>query len=113
MKIITVPKNLEALDRLNYDQSKKDDLFEIYLEKDIFCKLFNIGFFDAINTLANVNIDDFEDDSVVGESCLKNVLNSDIFHWQKYDKETFGIIKKIEALFAEALKCNTGVFFYF
>jgi len=113
MKIICVPKNKEALDRLNYDRIVEGDLFEISLDRSIFLELDRIGFFQIINILGDSNIDDFEDDSVFGEADLKNVLHSDIFRRQKYNLEIFKVVKKIEELFIKALECKTGVFFYF
>lgn len=113
MKTICVPKNKEALDRLDYNKTESGDLFEISLDNDVFFELCKTDFFQVINKLAHSNIDDFEDDAIIEEVYLNNVLNSGIFCKQKYSVEIFKIVEMIEELFIKALKCNTGIFFYF
>ncbi len=113
MKTICVPKNKEALCRLDYNKSEKGDLIEISFENDIFFELSKIGFFLAINKLVHSNIDDFEDEAIIGENHLHDIINSDIFSEEKYNPEIFEFVKKIEELFFRALEYKTGVFFYF
>ena len=113
MKTICVPKNKEALNRLDYDQTKENDLFEVSLEDNVFFELSQTGFFRTINELAHSNIDDFEDEAIIDEAYLNIILKSDIFNQQKYNLEIFKVVKNIEDLFVSALECKTGVFFYF
>ena len=113
MKTICVPKNSEALDKLDYNKTEKGDLFEISLTDDMFFELSKIGFFQIINELAHSNVDNFEDEAITEEIYLNNVLKSDIFSKEKYNVEAFKVIKDIEGLFIRALECKTGIFFYF
>lgn len=62
MKTISVPKNKEALDRLDYNKTEEGDLFEVFLDDDVFDELSKLGFFQVINKFAHSNIDNFEDD---------------------------------------------------
>lgn len=113
MKTISVPKNNEALDRLDYNKTEEGDLFEVFLGDDVFDELSKLGFFQVINKIAHSNIDNFEDEVITEEIYLNNILNSDIFSEKKYDAEIFKVVKKIEELFFRALKYKTGIFFYF
>lgn len=99
MKFIYVPKNKEALIRLDYNKTEKDDLLELPLEKEVFYELSKAGFFQAINKLAHANIDDFEDEGIVEEVYLNGVIKSDIFNEKKYTKAIFAEVEKIKSCF--------------
>ncbi|ASZ09877.1 hypothetical protein KTO58_26550 [Chitinophaga pendula] len=107
-KYIVVPKNQEAMDALNYDNATPEQLIEIVLTDQEFQILSDKDFFQSINTIATVNIDIYEDDSIKDREELERVLKSDIFKIEYIDK-----IKQIRILFEEALERATGVFFYF
>jgi hypothetical protein len=113
MKVICVPKDKLALHRLDYNLSESEDLIEVCLDNHTLMKLFEANFFQKINEKANSNIDDFEDENIVGEKELREVLDSDIFRDNNYDIHLQEIIYKIEHLFRYALNKGTGVFFYF
>ncbi|PWG77870.1 hypothetical protein [Pararcticibacter amylolyticus] len=112
MKIICVPKHDQALNRLEFDENIEGDLIEISITEQVHSKLENIGFFDSINRLAGSNIDNFEDESITDKKILQKLMDSDVLDEKRYD--TLGLeVKKIKNLFEEALKYQTGIFFYF
>lgn len=113
MKIICVPKDLPALHRLDYDLSETGDLIEVHLDDRIVAKLFEVNFFQQVNTIANSNIDDFEDEKIVGEEKLMEILNSNVFEYTGFDDDLREVVHKIKGLFHQALSRKTGVFFYF
>lgn len=113
MKIICVPKDKSALLRLDYDLSESDDLIEVYLDSNTLMKLFEFKFFQKINDVADSNIDDFEDEKILGAKELNKVLDSGVFELNDYNDSLKEVILKIENLFRQALYLDTGVFFFF
>lgn len=113
MKVICVPKDKSALRRLDYDLSESDDLIEIYLDSNTLAKLFELKFFQKINDVANSNIDDFEDESILGANELRKVIDSGVFELNGYDDKLKEVILNIENLFRQALNLETGIFFFF
>jgi hypothetical protein len=113
MKIICVPKDTEALHRLDYNHNISGDLLEVNLDDKDFEKLWQSDFFTSINVLTNSIIDIFEDEHIVEAEKLKNVINSDLFENGKYHENIFKIVGEIEELFKEALQRKTGIHFYF
>lgn len=107
-KIIIVPKNNEARILLNYDRTTPEQLIEVVLNEAEFKKLWDTGFFGSINSIADVNIDDYEDESIEEKEKLEKVLASNIFSSNVSNK-----INQIKSLFEEALKRGTGIYFYF
>ncbi len=113
MKNICVPKDPEALHRLDYNQNISGDLLEVNLDDQDFEKLWQSDFFTSINVLTNSIIDIFEDEHIVEAEKLETVINSDLFENSKYDENIFKIVGEIKELFKEALQRKTGIHFYF
>jgi len=113
MKSVCVPKDQDALIRLDYNENKPGDLLEVILDDQDFEKLWQSGFFNSINVLAHSMIDIFENENISESKKLESVINSDLFQNSKYDENIFKIVRKIEELFKEALHRNTGIHFYF
>ena len=113
MKNICVPKDQEALHRLDHNQNISGDLLEVNLDDQDFEKLWQSDFFTSINVLTNSIIDIFEDEHIVEAEKLKNVINSHLFENGKYDEDIFKIVGEIKKLFKEALQRKTGIHFYF
>ncbi len=112
MKIIIVPKDLIAQEKLNYNQCGEGDLIELRLDDHIFNKLWTGGFFKGINKLTNSIIDNYEDEQITEKEKLEVVLKSGVFN-NSYDDELIEIVNKIKYLFEQALERKTGVHFYF
>lgn len=107
-KKIVVPKDKDAKSSLDYDEATSEQLIEVVLDEIEFKKLWETGFFELINNIADVNIDDYEDESIEENEKLKKVLASDIFTANVIDK-----VRQIKSLFEEAVKRETGIYFYF
>ncbi|WP_150309388.1 hypothetical protein [Arcticibacter tournemirensis] len=108
-----MPKNEEALHRLDFNQNIEGDLIEMSIDDTIYSNLENTSFFETINRLTGANIDKFEDESITDKEALEKVVSSEIFNEKRYDHSLYSIVRNIKALFEEALKCQTGIFFYF
>jgi hypothetical protein len=113
MKVICVPINHSAVERLNYHINETNDLIEMDLDDKMLRRLFEIDFFDKINAVSGVLIDDFEDEKIVGIPAITKVLDSNIFDTVGYDIEFHNVLGEIKSLFQEAFDRGTGVFFYF
>lgn len=113
MKNICVPKNPEALHRLDYNQNISGDLLEVNLDDQDFEKLWQSDFFTSINVLTNSIIDIFEDEHILEPGKLETVINSDLFENAKYGQDILKITSELRTLFKEALQRKTGIHFYF
>ncbi|MBS1521839.1 MAG: hypothetical protein JST50_12630 [Bacteroidetes bacterium] len=113
MKHICVPKDQDALVRLDADRNIPGDLIEITLNDEDFNKLWEKGFFHSINIQTNSIIDDFEDEHILDECQLNKVVNSELFESENYEGEIFEVVREIKGLFEEALHRKTGIHFYF
>ena len=110
-RCIIVPKNAEAANKLNYNLANPEELIEIALTEDDFNQLEKSRFFDFLNIIADVNIDDYEDEVIEGRDKLQKVLNAmDTFN---IDSQQKLLLNNIKELFSEALLRNTSVQFYF
>ncbi|MEZ2443008.1 hypothetical protein AB6805_14895 [Chitinophaga sp. RCC_12] len=107
-KIIVVPKDKTAKDALIYNTATSEQLIEVTLNEMEYKELWDTGFFDLINNIAGINIDDFEDEGIEDVGRLKKVLTSGIFA-----TNAVGKVNQIKSLFEEAVKRKTGIYFYF
>lgn len=107
-KTIAVPKNQDAEIALNYDRATPEQLIEMTLDETMFKELWESGFFERINNIAGVNIDNYEDEHITELEKLGKVLASDIFTANVIDS-----IRQIRSLFEEAVTRKTGIYFYF
>ncbi|MFY0256539.1 hypothetical protein ACDQ55_21610 [Chitinophaga sp. 30R24] len=108
-RTIVVPKDSGAEHALNYDEATPDQLIEVELNEVEFKDLWETGFFEFINSIADANIDNYEDESIVEREKLKKVLSSDIFT----RNIIANTVNQIRYLFEEAIKRETGIYFYF
>ncbi|MGF6929469.1 soluble cytochrome b562 [Chitinophaga sp. W2I13] len=107
-KTIVVPIDDKAKIALDYDNATPEQLMEVVLSDAEFKVLWDTGFFELINKIADVNIDDYEDEGIEDKEKLGKVLASDIFTASAIDS-----VNHIKSLFEEALKRETGIYFYF
>lgn len=112
-KVITVPKDSEALAALDYDQATVDQLIELKIDDNAFNALDQKGFFLLINKIAGTLIDNYEDEVITDADILKHVLASKVFGPDYYDDTLKEMIENIKSLFLKAIEFGTGVFFYF
>lgn len=113
MKVICVPVDLAAEERLNFNNCIKGDLIELCLSDDQFGSLNKAGLFQSINAIAHSNIDDFEDECIHDKERLLSILNSDLLAPVKYPKLISNEVLLLRNLFVEALNRQTGIYFFF
>ena len=111
MKFISVPLSVEAMSRLDTNESVPGDLQELTLNESDFYDLHNAGFFAAINAATGSNIDEFEDDAIVDFEQIQNGLRV-VAEFRGREKSK-PIYKEIEDLFKKAISINSGVYFFF
>ncbi|UXY10993.1 hypothetical protein N7922_00220 [Kosakonia sp. ML.JS2a] len=111
MKCIAVPVNLEAMNRLDYDQCQEEDLVEVIFEEHDYNELWDSGIIEILNNQLGKNIDDYEDENITDLDELRqcrviigeriNIVPSSIILEKLYSQVNLAIDYKI------------GVFFYF
>lgn len=111
MRCISVPVSLDVMNRLEYDKCIGGDLIDCYLDNNEYHILQNANIFHSINNLLDINIDDYEDERIIGienlckaQSVIKNSLS--------YDSSN-RLLKLLLSQVEKAISFNTGVFFYF
>lgn len=111
MKCITVPISNDAMARLDLDECITGDVIELSLNEKDYDELWKTGIFYEINNALNINIDDYEDETLLGVDNLLiakkiieekiNIINNKIV--------SDGLLSQINT----AIECKTGLFFYF
>ena len=109
MKCISVPTSQDAMQRLDLDVSLEGDLIEVTISDEQFQSLIDTGVISRLNQFIEINIDEFEDEKIVGirdlrlaKSILGQVSPSDCTSAEV-------LVSQIN----KAIEYNTGVFFYF
>lgn len=111
MKLITVPKTPEAMERLDFDQCSPEELFEVELNQEQFDQLWNTGVLDRLNEKLGLMIDDYEDESITTRTKLRNAQA--IVALQLAQEGGTEVVQTLNKLIEKAIECRTGVFFYF
>ena len=110
MKIMSIPINKEAMIRMDYDENVDGDVFEMHLDScdyDFFCKT---GIVNKLNSALNINIDDYEDEKILG---LDDLLKARKIVTSELGSDVNGVLDKILSQINKAIENNTGIFFYF
>ena len=110
MKILTVPRSKDAMNRLDYDKNIEGDLIELYLETSAFNELWKTKIFKEINSSLNIIIDICEDEKIEFNK-LKTAKAVVIRHVEN-SEATLGLIMLL-GMINLAEKYETGLFFYF
>lgn len=110
MKYISVPVSPEAMARLDTDKCVDGDLIDVTISDEQYNLLVKLGLINFININFNINIDEYEDDRIIGIDSLKqlkiNIENT-------FLPDNNEIVKALLTQVNNALKYKTGVFFYF
>lgn len=109
MKLISVPLTLAALHRLDIDQSLPGDIEELELSNEDYTQISKFGVFEKINIALGKMIDEYEDESILGQSELNASLT--IFE-EALNSTKLETIHKIVNLNKVAIENNTGMFFF-
>jgi hypothetical protein len=112
-KSIIVPKNINAMNALNLNESIDDQLIKLVINEDDFKKIWESGLFGSINEMVDSLIDLYEDEKIVDQTKIDKLLMSPILDKTKYNSKLHPIVDQIKGLFEEAKKRETGIFFYF
>jgi hypothetical protein len=110
---IIVPKDVEAMIALDFDQATDAQLLKLDFKQDEFDKLWHLGLFESINKIAGTLIDLAEDDNITDLNKLNEILESSLLDKVQYSSELAPIVDQMRRLFIEAREKKTGVFFYF
>lgn len=112
-KIITVPKDRNAMDALDLNQANEDQLLELRISEGDFKVVWETGLFQEMNQIIHSNIDIAEDESISDIEALQKLLDSNIFTIADYAPGQTDIIDQLRNLIIAAIERNTGIFFYF
>ena len=109
MKTIAVPLSSEAASRLDMDLNEPGDLIEMYLDDEAFQRLWNTGVLQRLNAATGSMIDDFEDESILGDRLEKaiKVLEASSSLISCAEEE------ELLRMFRKAKYFRTGVYFFF
>lgn len=111
MKILTVPVSVKAMCRLDYDECKDGDLIELLLNESEYQQLCSTEIFGIINSKLDKNIDDYEDDSIIGLDALHHVREI-ILERKKIIKNS-EVLDKLLSQVDLAIRMETGLFLFF
>lgn len=108
--VITVPKDLAASRRLDYDQASEDDLLEEQISYQEFQTLNTSGWIDEVNDCCDTLIDEYEDEKIAsGPQLAQLALITKRFN-MTHKGEVFA---KIQRSVDHAQRCGTEVHFFF
>lgn len=111
MYLISVPLNTAAMRRLDIDACVEGDLSETLLDDDAFAALWQTGVFTQVNRLLGVNIDQYEDQAIVGAPHLK--VFSRVLRDCMAANPHVDALCLLKAQVERALALETGVYLYF
>lgn len=111
MKYITVAKDAEAMEALDYNTARPDQVWEYVVPDDEFAFLLTSGLTDRINELCNSMIDDFEDEMISDQKCLQSTL----VYLKGVDQtlDNNHVVTILIDMFEKAIANQTAVCFYF
>lgn len=112
-RTIIIPKTQSATVDLDYDRADSSQLIEYDLSEEEFLLLIKVGLLNGMNKVAEINLDDFEDESVLTRKKINLLIDFLEGYSNSSDFQVVQIIKNLIPLFEEALERKTGVYFYF
>lgn len=107
---IIVPLSACALQQLDYGKENPHELAILNLTRNQVNELFSCGFFDRVNLILDINIDDFEDEEITDMRKLVIFRN----FLRDYIKDNpQKIYHDLYDLILVAIEKETGIFFFF
>ncbi len=113
IRTITVPKDSEAMLKLDMNTAEPSSLLEHDFDEEAFRFLQISGVFSLINSACSSLIDDGEYEGLVGEEVLLSGNAVLMEMYQSAPPKLRVALTPITRLFREAIKRRTGVFFFF
>lgn len=110
MKYVSVPVDINAMQRLNMNDNLDGDLIDLQLDKNNYDNLLRTNVFNLLNDNLGINIDDFEDEKIDDIGSLitaKNIIEN------LMKTNSSDILAKLLVQVNNAIKYKTGLFFYF
>lgn len=110
MKYISVPVDINAMQRLDFNNNVDGDLVELQLDKNSYDSLLRTNIIDQLNCNLGINIDDFEDEKIddIDSLILARTIVENLMKTDKSD-----ILAKLLIQVNNAINYKTGLFFYF
>ena len=110
---IVVPLDQQAMRDLDVDKAKPEQMREWLLQEDEFSVLWSSGILQQVNDVADVNIDGFEDERLVGTDQVRLMTNVLIQRLAEAEGQLRSMLVKLIELCELAALCGTGIFFFF
>ena len=111
MKLIIVPIDKDAEERLYSNQSIESDLISAFLNENDYDELWRTSFFGRVNIDLDLLIDDSEDESISGRENLRK-FHSIIIEYEKSIPNN-PILYTLKSLTEAAMRFDTSVIFSF
>lgn len=111
MRLITVPKTKDAMERFEFDNAKAEELIEVKLPDEQFERLWSTGIFAELSEKLVKLIDDYEYEEIKTLSELRHAQA--IIDYQVSQQEDVEDLRVLLEVFEKAIEYRTGVFFYF
>jgi len=111
MKYIFVAKDAQAMEAIDYDTATPEQIWEYILSEEEFKLLFSSGIVNQLNELCGTMIDDFEDELISDEDCLRKSIV--YLTRSRHTFENQSLIDVLTDMFEKALRARTAVYFSF
>ena len=111
-RYIVTPKDKRAEELLDFNEAGDHDLIQLVLSDSQFYQLDAFGVFSDLNNMLGCLIDDFEDDAITNKQQLEEGLKY-LKNVRLKDDRIQELMEEIISLFEEAVKKETGVYFFF
>lgn len=111
-RYIVTPKDKRAEELLDFNEARDQDLIQLVLSESQFYQLDACGVFSDLNNILGCLIDDFEDEAITSKQQLEKGLKY-LKNLRLKDDHIQVLMEEIICLFEEAVKRQTGVYFYF
>ncbi|HKM98084.1 MAG TPA: hypothetical protein VJY99_15510 [Buttiauxella sp.] len=110
MKYISVPVSPEAMDKLDYCDNAEGELIDFTISDEQYNTLVSIGLIGLMNTLFDINIDEYEDEKLTG---IENLEKAKLFADKEYSSSEDEAVQGFLSQLNKAIEYKTGIFFFF
>ncbi len=110
---IVVPKDLEAMQALDFDEAADEQLVSWDLSDADFTVLWQSGVFSILNSELSCLIDDYEDEQIIDGTQIETASRIVEELQRSASTEAVSGLARLHTLCLEGQRRNTGVFFFF